>query len=133
MFLSSLYDGISQQTADAPCPDSALPAPSLLGRFGSDADGGFATQVDFVSNGSAPFKPYGNLGLGSGKMPGFGQVATAAAPDLGAMLTPDEIKEIVSYERYCLDSTTYTAVEPTCQTGTSSRTPPTTTTTVKKG
>jgi mono/diheme cytochrome c family protein len=105
----------------------------VIRRFGSDADGGFATQVDFVSNGSAPFKPYGNLGLGSGKMPGFGQVATTAAPNIGAMLTPDEIKQIVSYERYCLDSTTYTAVEPTCQTGTSSRTPPTTTTTVKKG
>ncbi len=105
----------------------------VIRRFGSDADGGFATQVDFVSNGSAPFKPYGNLGLGSGKMPGFGQVATAAAPNIGAMLTPAEVKQIVSYERYCLDSTTYTAVEPTCQTGTSSRTPPTTTTTVKKG
>src|ERR1700736_6190382 len=31
MFLSSLYDGISQQTADAPCPDSpcSLPAGPL--------------------------------------------------------------------------------------------------------
>jgi mono/diheme cytochrome c family protein len=105
----------------------------VIRRFGSDADGGFATQVDFVSNGSAPFKPYGNLGLGSGKMPGFGQIKTTAAPELAAMLTPDEIKEIVYYERYCLDSTTYTAVEPTCATGTTSQAPATTTTTVKKG
>ena len=97
------------------------------------ADGGFAAQLDFVSNGSAPFKPYGNLGLGSGKMPGFAQVKTVAAPYLGAMLTPDQIKQIIYYERYCLDSTTYTAVSPVCETKTTSKSPPTTTTTVKKG
>ena len=102
-------------------------------RFGTDADGGFATQLDFVSNGSAPFKPYGNLGLGSGKMPGFSQVKTVASPYLGAMLTPDQIKRIIYYERYCLDSTTYTAVSPVCATDTKSKSPPTTTTTVKKG
>ena len=102
-------------------------------RFGTDADGGFAAQLDFVSNGSAPFKPYGNLGLGSGKMPGFAQVKTVAAPYLGAMLTPDQIKQIIYYERYCLDSTTYTAVSPVCETKTTSKSPPTTTTTVKKG
>ena len=69
-------------------------------------------------------------------MPGFGQAATAAAPHLGAMLTPDEIKQIVYYERYCLESTTYTAVSPTCDlgpsNGTASQVTPTTTTTVKK-
>jgi len=102
-------------------------------RFGSDADGGFAAQVDFVSNGSAPFKPYGNLGLGSGKMPGFGQIKTLVSPYLGAMLTPKQIAEIVYYERYCMDSTTYTAVTPVCATHTTSKSPPTTTTTVKKG
>ena len=31
----------------------------VIRRFGTDVDGGFASQVDFVSNGSAPFKPYG--------------------------------------------------------------------------
>ncbi|MDP9335463.1 MAG: cytochrome c [Actinomycetota bacterium] len=102
-------------------------------RFGSDTDGGFAAQVDFVSNGSAPFKPYGNLGLGSGKMPGFGQIKTLVSPYLGAMLTPKQIAEIVYYERYCMDSTTYTAVTPVCATRTTSKSPPTTTTTVKKG
>lgn len=90
-----------------------------------------------MSNGSAPFKPYGNLGLGDGKMPGFGQVSTAAAPHLGAMLTPQQINQIVYYERYCLDSTTYTGVTPVCDTsagnGVGPRVPPTTTTTVKKG
>jgi mono/diheme cytochrome c family protein len=109
----------------------------VIRRFGTDTDGGFAAQVDFVSNGSAPNKLYGNGGLGNGKMPGFGQVATTAAPHLGAMLTADQIKQIVYYERYCLDSTTYTGVTPVCDLGPSDgkgpRTPPTTTTTVKKG
>jgi len=114
-----------------------LRAGDLTRRFGSDADGGFQAQVDFVSGGSAPFKPYGNLGLGSGKMPGFGQAATAAAPHLGAMLTAEQIKKIVYYERYCLESTTYTAVSPTCdlgpKDGTTSQVPPTTTTVKKAG
>ena len=105
----------------------------LIRRFGTDQAGGFAAQVDFVSNGSAPFKPYGNLGLGSGKMPGFGQVATTAAPALGPMLTPDQIKQIVYYERYCLDSTSYTGVSPSCPTSTESKIPVTTTTTAAKG
>jgi hypothetical protein len=106
-------------------------------RFGTDAQGGFQLQSDFVSNGSAPFKPYGNLGLGSGKMPGFAQVKTTAAPMLGAMLTPTQLKQIIYYERYCLESTTYTGVTPVCDTtagkGVGPQTPPTTTTTAPKG
>ena len=107
----------------------------VIRRFGTDADGGFAAQVDFVQNGSAPFKPYGNLGIGSGKMPGFGRSDDGRA-DLGAMLTADQIKQIVSYERYCLDSTTYTA-DRRSATWTERRqprrkAPPTTTTTAPK-
>jgi mono/diheme cytochrome c family protein len=109
----------------------------VIRRFGTDAAGGFQAQVDFVSNGSAPFRPYGNLGLGSGKMPGFAQTKSAAAPLLGAMLTTDEVKRIVYYERYCMEDTTYTGVTPVCDlgpnNGTGPRTPPTTTTTAKKG
>jgi mono/diheme cytochrome c family protein/cytochrome c553 len=89
-------------------------------RFGDDPSGGFAAQVDFVSLGSIPFKPYGNAGIGSGRMPGF-----------AGMLTKDQISEIVSYERYCLDTSTFLATEPVCKTGTTSRVPATTTTTVK--
>lgn len=106
-------------------------------RFGTDVDGGFQAQVDFVTNGSAPNKPYGLLGLGDGKMPGFGQVPITAAPNLGAMLTPQQIKEIVYYERYCIDATTFTGVTPVCDTsaggGVGPQTPATTTTTAKKG
>ncbi len=92
----------------------------VMRRFGTDVAGGFAAQVDFVSTGSELDKLYGNNGVGTGHMPGFAQ-----------MLTADEIKQIVSFERYCLDDATYTAVEPACPAGngTTSLTPPSTTTT----
>ena len=92
-------------------------------RFGSDEDNGFQGQVDFVSQGSIPFKEYGTNGQGTGKMPGFAK-----------MLTPDMIKQVVGYERYCLTDSTYQAVEPVCSTDLKDlpRTPPTTTTTAAK-
>ena len=86
-------------------------------RFGADVDGGFASQIDFVSNGSIPGKEYGHGVIGSGRMPGFGK-----------MLTKDQIAEIVSYERYCLDTSTFTKAEPVCLTPNHSLVPPTTTT-----
>ena len=89
-------------------------------RFGDDASGGFAAQVTFVGAGSVPFKGYGDIGIGSGRMPGFTN-----------MMTPDQIAEVVSYERYCLDTSTFLAAQPMCVTGTKPRTPPTTTTPLK--
>jgi mono/diheme cytochrome c family protein len=106
-------------------------------RFGSDAEGGFLTQLQFVSNGSAPFQPYGDIGIGSGRMPGFFQTRTAVAPFINPMLTEDQVKQIVYYERYCLDATTFTGINPKCDLGPNDgkgpRTPPTTTTSAKKG
>jgi mono/diheme cytochrome c family protein len=76
-------------------------------RFGSGEEG-FADQVDFVTNGSEANKGYGNGGIGSGRMPGFGQ-----------MLPPEYIEMIVAYERGedadgnpvpGLDDTTYPGV-----------------------
>jgi len=87
-------------------------------RFGTDIDGGFTDQVSFVGDGSLRFKLYGNNGSGTGKMPGFSK-----------MLTKQYIEMIVSYERYCLDTSTFLGVEPVCVTGTTPRTPATTTTT----
>jgi mono/diheme cytochrome c family protein len=108
----------------------------VIRRFGTDAEGGFDLQLQFVSMGSAPFKPYGNLGLGSGKMPGFNQAPIDADPHLGPMLTKDEVEQIVYYERYCMEDTTYTAVSPACDLGPSNgrgpQTPPSTTTTAPK-
>jgi mono/diheme cytochrome c family protein len=86
-------------------------------RFGTDEAGGFAAQVDFVTLGSFNHKEYGNGGIGSGRMPGFSK-----------MLSPEFIKKIVSYERYCLNTSTFLAVEPVCETGTGPRVPATTTT-----
>ncbi len=108
----------------------------VVRRFGTDAAGGFQAQADFVSNGSAPYKGYGNNGMGDGMMPGFAQTPTAAAPHLGAMLTKKQLNEIIYYERYCLASTTYTGVTPVCDTtaggGVGPQTPVTTTTTAAK-
>ncbi|MDQ1403899.1 MAG: hypothetical protein QOG03_2215 [Actinomycetota bacterium] len=50
-----------------------------------------ADQIDFITNGSETGKPYGVRGIGhpiGGGMPGF-----------GTSLTPDQIKQIVEYER----------------------------------
>jgi mono/diheme cytochrome c family protein len=86
-------------------------------RFGTDAAGGFDAQVQFVSDGSMHFKAYGNGGIGTGRMPGFAK-----------MLTKQYIDEIVSYERYCLDTSTFTRTEPACDTNSGPREPATTTT-----
>jgi len=45
-------------------------------------------HIDFVTAGSEAEKPYGERGVGTGRMPGF-----------GAMLTTEQIKAIVDYER----------------------------------
>jgi len=75
-----------------------------------------------VSSRSAPNKGYGDIGIGSGRMPGFAN-----------MMTPEQIGMVVSYERYCLDTSTFLAAQPMCQTKNESRTPPTTTSTKAAG
>jgi mono/diheme cytochrome c family protein len=89
-------------------------------RFGTDEAGGFAAQVAFVTSGSLSHKPYGNGGIGTGRMPGFAR-----------MLTKSEIEKIVSYERYCLDTSTFLRVDPICITDTKPRVEPTSTTKAK--
>jgi len=73
-----------------------------------------------VSSGSLSHKAYGNGGIGTGRMPGFAK-----------MLTKSEIEKIVSYERYCLDTSTFLKVEPVCITDTKGRVEPTSTTAAK--
>lgn len=89
-------------------------------RFGTDEAGGFAAQLDFVSTGSLNHKAYGNGGIGTGRMPGFSK-----------MLTKDFIAKIISYERYCLDTSTFLRVEPVCLTKTKPLVEATTTTKAK--
>jgi len=50
--------------------------------------GGVAKHIEFVTSGSGFQKPYGSQGIGSGRMPGFGQELSA-----------QQIEEIVLYER----------------------------------
>jgi mono/diheme cytochrome c family protein len=67
-----------------------------LARFSTNTNGtGVQQHIDFVTTGSDANKPYGNGGVGNGRMPGF-----------GGMLTKEQIKEIVAYERQGLDLTT---------------------------
>ena len=92
-------------------------------RFGNDVSGGFEAQVQFVMGGSKPFQAYGNGGIGSGRMPGFAD-----------MLTTQQISEIVSYERYCLDDqTSFLKPVPVCDTSAPYYRQPATTTTAAKG
>ncbi|MEL7209558.1 MAG: c-type cytochrome, partial [Actinomycetota bacterium] len=49
---------------------------------------GFADQLNFITNGSMLGEVYGVQGLGSGGMPAFGQ-----------MLTEDQLRAVVDYER----------------------------------
>ena len=67
-----------------------------LERFSDNTNGtGLAQQIAFVTSGSDSEAPYGNNGVGTGRMPGF-----------GGMLTKKQIAEIVTYEREGLDKTT---------------------------
>ena len=71
-------------------------------RFSTNPSGtGVAQQIAFVTSGSVANAPYGNNGVGTGRMPGFGN-----------MLTKQQIAAIVGYEREGLDKTddTLTAV-----------------------
>ena len=75
-------------------------------RFGNDAVGRIRSPGRRSSSaGSVPNKGYGNIGIGSGRMPGFTN-----------MLTPNQIGEVVSYERYCLETSTFLAAQPMCET-----------------
>ena len=49
---------------------------------------GLEKHIEFVTEGSDFQKQYGTQGIGSGRMPGFGR-----------LLTPEQIKQIVDYER----------------------------------
>jgi hypothetical protein len=91
-----------------------------VSRFGPDSAGGWTAQYNFVAAGSNPFQPYGNGGLGSGKMPGFAK-----------MLTEEQLGRIISYERGCLTATNYLGPSAACATPATA--PPTTTTTTAMG
>jgi mono/diheme cytochrome c family protein len=61
----------------------------------------FATYEElyaFVTTGTINGEPYGNNGIGSGKMPGFGDNPNTEETEGDGMLTPDMIAAIARYE-----------------------------------
>jgi mono/diheme cytochrome c family protein len=76
------------------------------GAFGPNLTGGlipnkFATYeelVAFISTGSINGEPYGNNGIGSGRMPGFGDNPNTEEVDGDGMLTPEMLAAIARYE-----------------------------------
>ena len=123
--------------APAAASASTCATATSMRRFGTDAAGGFAARSTSSATARRRSSPTATSASAPGKMPGFGQVPTAAVALARGDADADQIKQIVYYERYCLDSTTYTAVSPACDPGRATasapQTPPTTTTTVKKG
>lgn len=76
------------------------------GAFGPNLTGGlipnkFATYeelVAFISTGSIDGEPYGNNGIGSGRMPGFGDNPNTEEVEGDGMLTPEMLAAIARYE-----------------------------------
>jgi mono/diheme cytochrome c family protein len=76
------------------------------GAFGPNLTGGlipnkFASYeelVAFISTGSIDGEPYGNNGIGSGRMPGFGDNPNTEEVEGDGMLTPEMLAAIARYE-----------------------------------
>lgn len=72
--------------------------PSLVGGATVRQFPDVASMVEFITNGSEFEKEYGTRGIGSGRMPGFGD-RTDEDERVHGELTPEQIKAIVDYER----------------------------------
>ncbi len=86
-------------TAGASYGEAGLPGDGALGpnlRGGAELSrfpGGAADNIEFIAEGSDFEVPYGNQGIGTGRMPGFGQ-----------MLSEGQIAAIVAYIRNSISS-----------------------------
>jgi len=65
--------------------------------------------VEFITTGSLDGEPYGNNGIGSGKMPSFGDNPNTEDVEGDGMLTPEMIEAIARYEASLPDSEPTTA------------------------
>ena len=80
--------------------------PDGTGALGPNLTGGliprqFATVeqlVEFITMGSIDGEPYGNNGIGSGKMPSFGDNPNTEEVEGDGMMTPEMIEAIANYE-----------------------------------
>jgi mono/diheme cytochrome c family protein len=91
--------------ADADLSDFAG-FPDGSGAFGPNLTGGlvprqFATYdelVAFITTGSVDGEPYGNNGIGSGRMPGFGDDPNTEEVEGDGMMSPEMLAAIARYE-----------------------------------
>ena len=73
--------------------------PDGSGAFGPNLTGGLIPRqfanyeelIAFISQGSVNGEPYGNNGIGSGRMPGFGDNPNTEEVEGDGMLTPEMI------------------------------------------
>jgi cytochrome c553 len=80
--------------------------PDGTGALGPNLTGGliprqFASTTElaeFITTGSTDGEPYGNNGIGSGKMPSFGDNPNTEEVEGDGMLTPEMIEAIAAYE-----------------------------------
>jgi mono/diheme cytochrome c family protein len=91
---------------DAPLDGTFTGFADGSGAFGPNLTGGliprqFASYdelVAFVTTGSVDGDPYGNNGIGSGRMPGFGDDPNTLEIEGDGMMTPEMIAAIARYE-----------------------------------
>jgi hypothetical protein len=80
-------------------PDgSGALGPNLTGNLIPRQFASYEELYAFVTTGTVNGEPYGNNGIGSGKMPGFGDNPNTEETEGDGMLTPDMIAAIARYE-----------------------------------
>jgi mono/diheme cytochrome c family protein len=80
-------------------PDgSGALGPNLTGNLIPRQFANYQALVEFITTGSIDGEAYGNNGIGSGKMPGFGDNPNTEEVEGDGMLTPEMIAAIARYE-----------------------------------
>jgi hypothetical protein len=83
--------------ADFPDGSGAL-GPKLTGGLIPRQFANVEEMVEFISLGSIDGEPYGTNGVGSGKMPGFGDNPNTEEAEGDGMMTQEMIEAIIAYE-----------------------------------
>ncbi len=99
---------------DAPIQGVYVGFPDGSGAFGPNLTGGLIPRqfanydelIAFVTTGSVDGEAYGNNGIGSGRMPGFGDNPNTEEVEGDGMMTPEMIAAIARYEANLPGSTT---------------------------
>ena len=99
---------------DAPIQGVYVGFPDGSGAFGPNLTGGLIPRqfanydelIAFITTGSVNGEAYGNNGIGSGRMPGFGDNPNTEEVEGDGMMTPEMIAAIARYEANLPGSTT---------------------------